>query len=306
MYTVKVKGGLGNQLFCYAFGQYLESITSAKVQYDMTYYKSDTQQSHEKDYLSEIFPTLELAEPHSIPRFYPPRSSRFNNLGPKIFSNIPRIQSILKEKLNIVWESPYSPHSGSGPKNMHYYDFSELCESDLYFVGKWVCAKYAMQIKHTIVENLRTKSSEDLCHNKIATDIKNSESVSVHIRKTDNGRTSRIPTNWHINAIDEITGKLENVKIFLFSNDIDWAMSKIEDETLSIIIAENSGNSAVEVLELMSNCKHNIISASTFSWWAGFLNDNPNKMVYAPPFWQNVPDVTLTDLYPSTWIVKYE
>jgi len=303
MYAVKVKGGLGNQLFAYAFGNHLTNVASKDVKFDMSYFKNDTRLGHEKDYLSELFPNLEMAETHYIPKYYPPRSSRFDNLGPKMFSYIPRVQSILKNKFGIVWESPFPPGKGNGPVNMHYYDFSQFSQDDLYFVGNWICAKYPLQNKTTVAENLKIQYESESFDSQIINHLKNSESVSVHVRKSDNDLGSRIPIDWHVNAMEQMARRLHNPKFFVFSNDINWAMTKLEGCKLPIIKAESGGNSACEILNLMSNCKHNIVSASTFSWWGGFLNNNPDKAVYAPSFWPNTSDVKSTDLYPPNWTI---
>jgi len=56
-----------------------------------------------------------------------------------------------------------------------------------------------------------------------------------------------------------------------------------------------------EDMRLMMNCKHNIIANSSFSWWAAWLNQNPNKIVVAPKQWFNDPTVDTKDVIPETW-----
>jgi hypothetical protein len=138
--------------------------------------------------------------------------------------------------------------------------------------------------------------------------IRNSKTVSIHIRRSDYLKDKHT-LEWHgvmgkeyyQNAFEHLTRKTSINKVYYFTDDVEW----VETELLPIIPGELvSGvitNNHFEDLYLMSQCRHNIVANSSFSWWGAWLNDNPDKIVIAPAKWYNKGPNDELDIIPEEW-----
>ncbi len=75
----------------------------------------------------------------------------------------------------------------------------------------------------------------------------------------------------------------EDTLFIICSDRIDWCKQHLPHIAKNLIFIE--GNPHTHDFYLLSLCKHNIICNSTFSWWAAYLNPNPNKIVVSPDSW---------------------
>ena len=108
--------------------------------------------------------------------------------------------------------------------------------------------------------------------------------ISLHVRMNYCGVID-YNFNYFQKAIEYFNEKFANLNkklhFFVFSNEIEsiktWFLGK-PDTQYQIV------NNKVDYLDLwiMSFCKHNIISHSTFSWWGAYLNNNKEKIVLYP------------------------
>jgi len=98
----------------------------------------------------------------------------------------------------------------------------------------------------------------------------------------------------------------EETLFVIFSDQIEWAKQEMKDFIRPHIFIENEPH--YHDFYLMSFCKHQIISPSSFSWWAAYLNKNPNKVVVAPDPWfspisgHNSSNVVPLEWYKLSWI----
>lgn len=126
---------------------------------------------------------------------------------------------------------------------------------------------------------------------------KNKINVSMHFRIGDYKHQQHnypiMPTAYYINSIKNIINKTNtdklNVLYFCEKNDInDVSVTiKILNEIFHNItfVKVNDNIEDWKQMLLMSNCDHNIIANSTFSWWGAYFNSWPDKIVCYPSVW---------------------
>lgn len=142
----------------------------------------------------------------------------------------------------------------------------------------------------------------DYLHQKYAHIIGDPNTVSIHFRsydKEDPGQKVYIKCSmeYYQQAIKKFP---QDAHFIVFSNDIEWCKANFPNIPRRFTFIE--GEVHYYDLYLMSMCKHNIIGNSSFSWWAAYLNLNPQKIIIAPGDWFN-PDYQsdISDLIPESW-----
>lgn len=193
-------------------------------------------------------------------------------------------------------------------KENHNYDYDEslLKKSKglTFYYGGWHSEKYFKSNENEVRASFKFREvSTEI--KEIANKIENTNSVSIHVRRGDFMNAE----NWSIfgsvctidyfkEAINKMNNLLENPHYFIFSNDIDWVKQNLSFENFTIIDCNKGKNSWIDMM-LMSKCKHNINSNSTFSWWGSWLNKNEDKNIIVPHYFMN--NLITKDFYPSSW-----
>ena len=299
MIIVQLRGGLGNQLFQYAAGRRLSVKNNTKLFLDITKLSTQSINKHEIFNLDKFNINAEIIESNLLNEFYS------NNLLIKIIRKIKKIFNL--EKYKRYFE-----------KKMFRYDSSilNLCDNTFLWGGYWQSEKYFFDIKDIIKNELSLKNEISLKSRDTMNQIKqNLNTVSVHVRRGDyisdkktNSFLGTCSLDYYINCIKILLEELVNINLFVFSDDFEWVKTNIRSDLFEnpkllniYYVNHNNTDTAFEDMYLMSLCEHNIISNSSFSWWAAWLNNNINKKIFAPKNWIVDEKNNKLDIVPDSW-----
>lgn len=287
MVIVKIAGGLGNQLFQYAFGKYLEMIFKYDVKYDVQIDLNTKNFTKRELDIEKLRIDLKLASPDEIKKYIFFKNNVFWRLERKFSQLFPFFN-----KRYIVQDTAHTIIN-------NIFD-------NCYYDGYWQCYNYVDDVRDALLKEIKISENFYSKYSKMLTDFENFDSVAIHIRRGDyinikvNAKLFEVCNMSYYNlAIKSIKDRFPNSVFYIFTQDTEWAKENFIGEEFHFV----EGNSAIDDMLLMSFCKHNIIANSTFSWWGAWLNKNPQKIVIAPKNWYNGDlNETTKDLIPAEWI----
>ena len=162
---------------------------------------------------------------------------------------------------------------------------------------------YFKHIENDIRQLFEFKKNIQDKSNLILNEKKKTKLVSIHVRRSDylglQHQYNLLDVEYYQKAINLFDDDV--YQYLIFSDDINWCKEIFgKNEMIDYI----EGNDPYIDLYLMSQCDHNIIANSTFSWWGAWLNKNKNKKVIVPSVWfnPNRKDLDTKDMIPKDWI----
>jgi hypothetical protein len=272
--VVRLKGGLGNQLFCYASARRLSLENDAELVMDtVTGFKYD--RLYNRTYALNCF---------CIPSRVATPAEQMEPFG--------RIRRFIARKL-----SERKPLAQRRYIQQVGVDFDpgivslRLQNGTTYFDAFGQSEHYFADIRAQLKKDLVMTAPDDQLNLSMITQIESTESVALHVRWFDVGNvdhTSNMSQSYYAEAILQLLKKIPRAHFFVFSDRPSEAASLLAPLMRGrpyTLVGHNAevGNAEVDFW-LMRQCKHFIIGNSTFAWWAAWLGeqDRSGTQVFAP------------------------
>lgn len=282
MKIVKIKSGLGNQMFQYAFAKALEKLTGESIMLDLSQYKIE--HLHNGYELKKLF-DIDLPEA--------PKETV------ELLSTIP--DNLIKRIQRKFFTKPTHYIEDESVFNGNVFEMQGSC----YFEGYWQSEKYFEPVKNSIHDIFKFKPPINHSTEQMISKIDGS-TASMHVRRGDyllgKNRSLNVCTmNYYNSAVNLLQSYHSIDKFIIFSDDIPWCKKNLSYKNIELVFADwNTAEDSWQDMYIMSKCNHNIIANSSFSWWGAYLNEHWNKMVIAPEQWKRNEKRNLR-IIPSDW-----
>lgn len=296
MIISKIGGGLGNQLFQYSLGRQLSILNDTEYKIDISDYagsKADPKLGVRVCGLGNFNIQASPANDRDLGGFKYLTDNKIFRRFLRLYS---RPTTYFKRRYILEPE-----------KNAFRFDPNVLgirTSRKIYLEGYWVAEKYFQNISNVIKDDLTFKQEPDEVNQEMIRRIAAGNSVSIHIRHGDNvlieGGKAVLPASYYSTAVRKIADRIADPVFYIFSDDPDWARDNIKLNYQAVYVSHNGDEKNYEDLRLMTNCKHNIIGNSTFSWWGAWLGKKDGQIVIAPKCHLDK-DVSDLDYYPAGW-----
>lgn len=170
------------------------------------------------------------------------------------------------------------------------FGYQNIDIPEAYVVGDWINLQYFQECRICLLNEYRYKGKVGERQKCIIKNIRNEDSLAVHVRRGDylkpqNSLYNVVEKKYYEKAISYLKNNVDISHIYFFSDDIEWCRSEFKDVENTIFVDSNLSENELIDLEMMRNCKYFIIANSTFSWWGAWLSEREGKIMIAPEKW---------------------
>ena len=295
MNIIRMSGGLGNQMFQYALYLKLRSLEKEVKFDDINEYRSEGARPIMLALFGIDYPRATWDE---IVEFTDGSMKPLKRIRRKLFG---------RRAIEYYEEGFYDPK---------IFTFDSM-----YLRGSFQSEKYFEDIRDEIRQLYTFPLLEEMhlpeklySSTKACLDaIESTEAVGIHMYRSDSRKEGELyegicTEKYYEGAVQFVHEKCPGAVYYIFSNEPKWVKNWVENliksqmkeemsreeiaamEKRFVMVEANTEYTGYLDMLLMSRCRHNIISNSSFSWWAAWINDHEDKLVVAPDKWMNEKD----------------
>ena len=284
MIVMRVKGGLGNQMFQYAAGRALALDTDQPLALDLRHYGRAREHGYGLDRFKIAHKALADQDLPPVARKRPFAYALARLTG--------RMPPLVQEK-SLAFDPDIA--GLDGPAWLEGY-----FQSERYF------ARHADTIRRELTPLAAPDPENARWLEQISADPL---AVSLHVRRGDYVRNAKFAAQhgsctpkYYTRALEHVTRQLGTEPvIYAFSDDPDWVRGNLDLPAQIKVVGHNDASRNIEDLRLMSACRHHIVANSSFSWWGAWLNPRADKIVAAPAMWFADPATVNPDIWAQGW-----
>lgn len=289
MIIAKIQGGLGNQLFQYAFAKKAAQLNGVPLKLDLSFYQNGNRNAIPREFLlGQLL-----------------RGS-FDIAGRSDFKKIFGNEWIVKlAELGSKAGFQFHPAFIKEKREFSYDSNIFIARKKGYYTGYWQSFKYFEDTRKALIHDLIPGDNIAL----ILQNFERRTAIALHVRRGDYTQHSRhilLDKNYYLQAINQLLTQLpmDHHRVFwVFSDDIEWCIKNFDGNIMNCKFEFVNEGTDIEQFLLMTQCAHFILANSSYSWWAAWLANNPFKKVVAPANWIRDHRFKQEDFFPEDWLI---
>jgi len=278
MIVVRLEGGLGNQLFQYAYGMQLAQRHRSELVLDLSSYTKRPKHGYMLDRFCVSARALQSYERKRLPL-------RDQGMSPP-----GRHVAWWQRAMGLNWRDDALTRIRERP-----FGFSAKylrAPDDSYLVGYWQSEKFFPDVQSHVREQFCPRDPLSAQSLRIHDRMLTTTSIALHVRRgdyvTDRAAASiyrHLSVDYYRDSVLALLERYPGAEAYVFSNDMAWCREVLSLPCPTHFVDHTSGSLAHEDLWMMTAAQCLVIANSTFSWWGAWLGTRDGKHVMAPQHW---------------------